>query len=562
VRRRSPSRRSIDALRHDVEVLRTRNEDLQSRLYDAELTNGILQGGDESYYSLVRRVREAVRQFIPEDCTVTVVTKGDPALIDVYGREAWHFPRASDGRYAGYHPRRGLSAVAHLETIRARGATHLLIPQASEWWLDHYPDFARHLEDHYRQLEVRDTCLIYAVADRVDTQEQRPVVRFRRLLDAYAPFLGDDPSILAWDGMHDELEAALPGRSVFGPISNGPTLPYLRESVDIVVVDTGDERRVREAARIASKLVVNLAGRPRGRKPTTRYLSWKSRAAAVRMPSVSIVIPYHDGLAHTAACITSLRETLPPWFRGEVIVVDDASSDGTNAYIKEVAERDPRVHLIRNALNGGFVYSCNTGARAAKGDFLLFLNNDTILLPGWLPPLLRTFADFPDAGVVGGKLLFEDGVLQEAGALVFADGSAAKIGYLDPDVQAPIYEYVRETDYVSAAFLMTPRSLFADLGGFDLRYGFGYYDDDDYCFAVRAIGRRVLYQPESVIVHAEGATAGTDPFTGPKRSQVVNQGVFAAKWADVLTRQPVRPAALEWHSLRWLETTRPGMVDA
>jgi GT2 family glycosyltransferase len=211
---------------------------------------------------------------------------------------------------------------------------------------------------------------------------------------------------------------------------------------------------------------------------------------------------------------------------------------------------------LRNEANQGFLASCNRGARAAKGDFLLFLNNDTVLLPGWLPPLLRTFADLPNAGVVGGKLLFESGTLQEAGALVFADGSAAKIGYLDPDVETPLYEYVRETDYVSGAFLMTPRRLFRQLGGLDSRYGFGYYDDGDYCFAVRAAGRLVYYQPGSVIVHVEGASAGTDLSSGLKQFQVTNQAIFTEKWRGALECQPTRPEPLDWYATRWLETTR------
>lgn len=110
-----------------------------------------------------------------------------------------------------------------------------------------------------------------------------------------------------------------------------------------------------------------------------------------------------------------------------------------------------------------------------------------------------------------------------------------------------------EVDYVSAAFMMTPRRVFLEVGGLDSRYGFGYYDDDDYCFAVRNMGRRVYFQPESVIVHIEGASAGTDLDAGLKHQQVLNQAIFAEKWSDQLRHQPPRPEPLDWYALRDLQ---------
>jgi len=137
--------------------------------------------------------------------------------------------------------------------------------------------------------------------------------------------------------------------------------------------------------------------------------------------------------------------------------------------------------------------------------------------------------------------VYPDGRLQEAGGLVFRDGSAAKFGYGDPDPDAPMYTFLRETDYVSGALLATPRELFQTLGGLDVAFGFGFYEDTDYCFRVRRAGRLVLYQPRSVIVHVEGATTGRDPSVGPKRSQVVNEALFRERWADVLRSRPHRP---------------------
>ena len=124
------------------------------------------------------------------------------------------------------------------------------------------------------------------------------------------------------------------------------------------------------------------------------------------MPSSSIIIPTHDGVDHLRLCLASLEEALPEPFRGEVIVVDDGSGEEMQALLKEWQAALPYLKVIRNAQNRGFVASCNRGARAAKGDILIFLNDDTIPQTGWLRALLRTFREHPDAGAVGGKLLY------------------------------------------------------------------------------------------------------------------------------------------------------------
>jgi GT2 family glycosyltransferase len=154
---------------------------------------------------------------------------------------------------------------------------------------------------------------------------------------------------------------------------------------------------------------------------------------------------------------------------------------------------------------------------------------------------LRIFRNYPDAGAVGGKLILPDGTLQEAGGIVFCDGSAANLGRGD-NLEAAMYNYVREVDYCSAALLATRRSLFEKLDGFDERYKPAYYEDTDYCFKVREADYRVYYQPESAVIHLEGATSGMDTTRGVKRYQVINQEKFAQKWRNVLQRQPSRPS--------------------
>jgi GT2 family glycosyltransferase len=258
------------------------------------------------------------------------------------------------------------------------------------------------------------------------------------------------------------------------------------------------------------------------------------------------------------ACLTALAQTLPDGFRGEILVVDDRSTDGTLRVAQRAAQRDARIRVLHNRRNMGFLDTANRGARVATSEFLLFLNQDTTPLPGWLPPLLRTFRDFPDAGAVGGKLLYPDGRLQEAGGIVYRDGSAANLGRNDANPDAPPYRFVRKVDYCSGALLMTPRALFLELGGFDERYRPGYYEDTDYCFSVRRRGRAVYYQPASQVIHIEGSAGGTDVTAGAKRFQVVNSASFASKWADVLPPQPERPADFSHHS--WLTDALRGVA--
>jgi GT2 family glycosyltransferase len=257
-----------------------------------------------------------------------------------------------------------------------------------------------------------------------------------------------------------------------------------------------------------------------------------TRLPTSEAPLVSIVIPIHGKLAYTCACLASLAEHAGPT-PFEVIVVDDDSPDGSAEALASVEG----LRLLRNERNLGFVGSCNAGAAAASGRWLVFLNNDTVVTAGWLEALLRTFDDFADAGLVGARLVYPDGRLQEAGGLVFSDGSGWNYGRFG-DPADPRYRYARQTDYCSGAAIAIAHELFERLGGFDERYAPAYYEDTDLAFKVREAGMKVICQPASTVVHFEGVTSGTDTGSGVKRYQIVNQEKFLARWSTTLAKQP------------------------
>ncbi len=253
---------------------------------------------------------------------------------------------------------------------------------------------------------------------------------------------------------------------------------------------------------------------------------------AERLPRASIVVPVFNQLEQTKRCLHSLAD-VGTHCSFEVIVVDDGSSDGSAEWLAACAN----LQLLRMPSNRGFVEACNAGAALARGEYLVLLNNDTELTDGWLDSLIGTFDSVPRCGLVGAKLIYPDGSLQEAGGIVFADGNACNYGR-GGDQHDPRYDFVREVDYCSGACIALPLVLFRELGGFDTRYAPAYYEDTDLAFSVRAAGWQVIYQPRAVVVHHEGKTAGTDGSAGVKRFQQINREKFLAKRRLALSDQP------------------------
>ena len=245
-------------------------------------------------------------------------------------------------------------------------------------------------------------------------------------------------------------------------------------------------------------------------------------------PEVSIIIPMRDQLKVTLECLRSVRETSDD-VAFEVIVVDDASAPGTVDHLCRVEN----LRVLTNSTNQGYLRSCNLAAAEARGKNLLFLNNDTRTRSGWLKAMVETMSSDHRVGLVGAKLTYPNGKLQEAGSLIWSDGTGCNYGR-NQDPSLPEFNFLREVDYCSGACLLVRKEVFERAGGFDVRYAPAYYEDSDLAFTARELGYKTVYQPKAEVVHLEGVSNGSNPARGMKRHQALNQGAFVDKWSAAL----------------------------
>lgn len=258
--------------------------------------------------------------------------------------------------------------------------------------------------------------------------------------------------------------------------------------------------------------------------PDSEILKKDIHLKSSESPEVSIIIPVYNQLAYTYNCLLSLREKISTHIQYEIIVIDDCSTDSTHTFFMSNATG---IVYIRNMDNIGFLRSCNKAASQAKGRFLCFLNNDTQARDGWLENLLKTFYTDQAVGCAGSKLIFPNGLLQEAGGIIYRNGSTDRYGSLEP-ADLLRFNKAKEVDYCSGASLMIRSSDFRKLRGLDKQFTPAYYEDTDLCMAVKyQLGKKVVYQPLSEIIHFEKVSSEKNTVSSLLSE---NKSKFIRKW--------------------------------
>jgi GT2 family glycosyltransferase/Flp pilus assembly protein TadD len=226
--------------------------------------------------------------------------------------------------------------------------------------------------------------------------------------------------------------------------------------------------------------------------------------AAPESVSASIIIPVYNQWEYTQNCLKSLYEItdIPGGF--EVIVVDNASTDNTQAFLEECVSKYPRIRQIRNQNNLGFAKACNQGAEHSNGYYLVFLNNDTVPQSHWLDAMIKTAEKDPTVGMVGSRLLYPDGTIQHAG-IFFNEQGIPYHAFRAAPGDFPAVLVTRETPGVTGACMLMPGQLFRNLGGFNEDYHM-YVEDVDLCLRTWNAGFKVVYCAESVLAHFESAS--------------------------------------------------------
>lgn len=246
-------------------------------------------------------------------------------------------------------------------------------------------------------------------------------------------------------------------------------------------------------------------------------------------PLVSIVLISFNRAELTLRCLRSIANWAEVPY--EVLVVDNDSRDRT----VEMLQRVGGLCVLRNERNVHFLRAANQAAHRAVGKYLLFLNNDSELQVGALGSAAEILDTEPDVGVVGAKIIHQSGVLQEAGSYLKSNGFSVQFGRGQSPFQSE-YMHRRNVPYVSGAFLMTPRELFREMGGFDLAYIPAYCEDADYCLRLWKRGLRTVFNPDSIILHHEGASSPYQRFLIP--SVVRNVATLRRQHRDYFATVP------------------------
>jgi hypothetical protein len=430
---------------------------------------------------MLRAIRRIVHHHVPQGSRLVVVSSGVEAVLRYAGYGAEHLSQDGFGRYVGSHPSCCRVAIVQLEAARWRGADVLLIPRSELWWLDHYPDFAKHLDQRYPHVADDETAGVIW-----DLREPSRLREVHDLLASLCGRLDHRPALLDWHTGHG-LASCFDEYKVFSPLGDAPVLPYLDGTVDVVAVGEATAERISEAQRVASSFVIRI----RSESTPGIDVLWRANHVADESRDISIVVASRGGGPSAPGFVDRLLETLPTAFAGEV-VVDRACETGSRPaspkrfQVVECPESEPFGARLRRC------------AAAAAGDVLVALDGATWPTPGWLRPLVALLRDVEDAGFVTGMLVGADGRLLAAGS---ADRPDLARTEREERLDAARHRFVRRLEPTPARFFATYRDLL-------LEWGRTAVVDDDVAASfggfVRSRGRALLYEPEAVAISSWG----------------------------------------------------------
>ncbi|HWX32506.1 MAG TPA: glycosyltransferase [Steroidobacteraceae bacterium] len=335
-------------------------------------------------------------------------------------------------------------------------------------------------------------------------------------LDPSATFVLDELRALGWSAAETaELVAFLENDGE----ADGGLMPQ-DSRPELITRGAADDRPGRPSAATECLADVgSLDGRsPQGANGLTEH--GREQAHDI-VPQASLLIPVHNRVELTRACLNSIFNYADPDIAVEIIIVDDCSTDGTADYLNSLGDR---IRVIRNEERGCFGHNINKAAALARSDYMVLLNNDTEVTPFWLRRMLDAARADPTIGVIGNRQLYPDtGNINHAG-VVFDERCRPVHLYPGEPADFPPANVSRDFQTLTGACLLVPRAVFRELGGFDPKFRTG-HEDTDFCLRARQRGYRVHYVADSVIYHHIGSSPGRYDNEGE------NERHFIAKWA-------------------------------
>lgn len=303
--------------------------------------------------------------------------------------------------------------------------------------------------------------------------------------------------------------------------------------------DQGDQRSTGIIARISEGLnsIRNVISAPKGKndKRSVDVVLREIRDQVIlfpfhETPKVSVVIPAYRGLDDLLNCLRSIASTIPTEPSFEIILIDDCPEEPV---LDHVPSSDG-ITTIKNSENLGFLLSCNKAAQMARGEYICFLNTDTVVTENWLSAQLDALRDTPNAALVGGMLLNKDGSIQDAGWRILSNGWGYPLGR-NENAHDGRYTHRRFVDCVTGACFCISRANWVRLGGFDEAYTPAFYEEFDLAFRAKRIGLRTVYEPGSKVFHLGSSSYGAE-----RRDELSgrNQKTFVARFGSLLQRQP------------------------